>query len=405
MKKLYLLFFILIQISCTDKQPAKTIRIHEKSNETVRYSQVFRSAEFVKLETRQECLVSNIATLKVDDDRIFVFDVWLGIVFIFSQDGHFIDKIGKKGKGPGEMITPRGFTLDKLNKQIEILDASGKKMLIFDYNGNYIKTNKSVYVLGFEKLTNSDYIGYSYNYSFANQEKSISSVLAIFNSDGQFIKEFKDITTMPPSLGFVTHSNLFLDKNNNAYIIPIFENSLFRVDPSFNIERIYEFVFDTNIPKGILEEPANYIFAKKLYSGNKYPYMIEDVYVVNDNVNFTFTYNRQNYHTFWKLNTNNAITVETRNFNNDLALVESLGFRGTFSEGIIDVVEAIDFIDIYTKAIEEDKELSVIQPASMKNTLTTLVKAISPNDNPILIFYTYKSVLSGKTISKLNKMG
>jgi len=390
MKKFLTLVFIPMILNCTSDHSLKTIRIHEKSNIKVTYSQIFKTVKLIKLETNPDCFISNIATLKVDDDRIFVFDVWLGIVFIFSQDGHFIDKIGRKGKGPGEMITPRGFTLDKLNKQIEILDASGKKMFIFDYNGNYIKTYNSVFVLGFEKLTNSSYIGYSYNGPFFGEGEHILSELAIFDSKGRISKEFKDIRTIPRSVSMITHSNLFLEKNGNAFIVPIFENSLFRVDQSQNIERICDFIFDTKIPAGIFKEPADVYSVIKEYSRKKCPYLINGLNVVNDNVNFTFTYNRQNYHTFWKLNTNNAITVETKNFNNDLALVESLGFRGTFSEGIVDVVEAIDFIDCYTKAIEEDKELSVIQPAGMKDTLSTLFKSTSPNDNPILIFYTYK---------------
>jgi len=389
MKNLLAIVITIILVS-NSVYSQRTILIHEKSNDKVTYSQIFKSAKLVKLETKPECLISYIGGLKVDADRIFAFDARLGIVFIFSQNGQFIDKIDRKGKGPGEMITPYGFSLDRINQQIEILDVSGKKMLIFNYNGNYIRTNKSVGVFGFEKLTNSEYIGYSYNGPFGNQDKQIQSELAIFDKEGRIIKEYQDITTIPQTVFFITGSNLFLEKSGNAYIVPIFDNSLFRVDQSLNIEKMCCFKFDTKIPKKFLTEPADFRSASIEYATNKYPYLIRGLVVVNDNVNFRFLYDSEPYHTFWNFNSKNTITIKNKNFSNDLALVGSTSFRGAFNEGVIDIVEAVDFIDVYTKAIQDDKELSVIQTAGMKNNLSTVFKATSPDDNPILIFYTYK---------------
>jgi hypothetical protein len=390
MKKIILQFIVYITCFSLTGICQKQIQVHEKSNTQAAYSQFFKAAKLVKLETNPGCLISNVSELKTDTDRIFIYDARLGSVFIFTNNGHFLVRIGVIGKGPGEMITPRGFTLDKKLKQIELLDFSGRKILQYDYNGNYIKSQDAVFTLSFEKIKDSNYIGYSYGGPFADKGKPIQSDLAIFNANGQFIKQFEIIRRVPRRLSFATSTNMVIDENAIAYIIPIYENSLFRVTQSINIEKICDFVFDTKIPKGILEDLGSFDMAAKVFSQNNYPFLVQSLCVINNRVNFTFRYDHQINHTFWKIGTDAATTVKSSNFINDMAIIKSREFKGIFDEGIIDVVEASDFIENFTKAIEEDKELSTIQPFPMRKSLVELAKEISINDNPILIFYSYK---------------
>jgi hypothetical protein len=158
--------------------------------------------------------------------------------------------------------------------------------------------------------------------------------------------------------------------NNKAYIIPIFENNLLQVDHSLNIETICNFKFDTKIPKNFLKEGSTSQSAMNDYERYNYPYLIYGLKVINDNLNLTFTYNHQIYSTFCNLNTNESITANNKNFINDFSLVGPSEFRGSFNEGIIQYIEATEFIDIYTNAIKEDKELSVIKTDGTKNKLS-----------------------------------
>jgi hypothetical protein len=238
-------------------------------------------------------------------------------------------------------------------------------------------------------LNNSNYIGYSYNGSFYISGKILKSESAIFDSEGRIVKEFKDIRTIPHSVCYLTGTNLFMD-NNKAYIIPIFENNLLQVDHSLNIETICNFKFDTKIPKNFLKEGSTSQSAMNDYERYNYPYLIYGLKVINDNLNLTFTYNHQIYSTFCNLNTNESITANNKNFINDFSLVGPSEFRGSFNEGIIQYIEATEFIDIYTNAIKEDKELSVIKTDGTKNKLSEVFKATTVNDNPILMFYSYK---------------
>ena len=357
---------IAVLICMTPVYAQKTIRIHENSDEKVTYSQIFISARLVKLETRPECLIGGKSMVRVDKDRIFLIGR-TGIVYIFSSEGRYLSKIDRKGKGPGEMIQPNGFALDRANDQIEIHDFSGRKMVIYDYDGKYIKTHKSAGVMGWEKLSESNYIGYSYNGPFNCDGKQIHSALAVFDTVGKCVKEFQNIGSTLSGNFVVTGSNLYLANDGSAYVVPINQKDLYRVDQLLNIVKVCDFDFDTKTPN-----------------------MICGLTVINENASLIFFYNRLFYRTFWKLKSNETITVENKKFINDLALVESTGFAGSFVDGVIEQVDAVNFIEIYNNAVKTDKGLKVIQQTGMKDQLTAMVKATSADDNPILIFYTYK---------------
>ena len=391
MRQLVITTFIPILICINSVNAQNIIRIHEKSNDKIAYSQIFQSAKLVKLETSPECVIGGIGTLKVDGDHLFAYDNRQETLFVFTIDGHFIAKIGTKGKGPGEMVNPAGFTLNRSKKQIEILDTGTKRILVFDYSGKYIKTNRSVWVRGFEKLSETNYIGYSYNGPFYSDDYAIGPmVLGIFNSQGRILKVFEGIRTIPGSISVVTHSNLFLSKDRNAYVVPIFQHGLFRIDTALNLVKVCDFVFDTKIPADHLLESTDFEAAVRDNSKKGYPGLISGIKVVNENLSFCYDYNRDMYCAFGKLSSNNTISVKRTNFLNDLALFETRFFVGSWDEGLIDIIEALDFKEEYKKVIQADKNLSIIKQPGIKDSILDLVKATNENDNPILIFYEYK---------------
>ncbi|MCX6224829.1 MAG: hypothetical protein NTV01_08805 [Bacteroidia bacterium] len=70
MNKFLPLVITAILIFCNPVKAQRTIRIHEKSDEKVTYSQIFKSAKLVKLETRPECLIGGKSSVRVDKDQL-----------------------------------------------------------------------------------------------------------------------------------------------------------------------------------------------------------------------------------------------------------------------------------------------------------------------------------------------
>ncbi len=365
------------------------IRLHEKSNITVRYSEVFKSVDFIKLETNPECLISSISSIKFDDDKIFIFDSRQYKLLIFNIDGSFVTKIGQMGKGPGEMLGPTDFTLDRENNRVEILDAPSTKTLVYDYDGNYLKTFKSVYASGFEKLESNKYLAYSYNYPIATDKVQIHADLIGFDEQGKVLKEFQKIRTIPDGIGSIM-SNLILDNEGNAYLIPIFETRLFKIDKNFNITKTWDIVFDTKIPKNPYKNARNFQDLGSTLSSKKYPGIIYRLTSVKNMISFIFTYQGKGYNSFFNIQDNSTISVQSDNFINDLAFLESKGFRGQFNDGLIAYYSGNTFRDIYLKSIEDDPEMKIIESKEMKDRLSSLYKNTKPADNPILFLYTYR---------------
>ena len=383
---------MIVLLAITTKQFAalpQEIRIHEKSNKTVLYSEIFETVDFIKLETNPECLISGISSIKIDNEKIFIFDERQYKLLIFNIDGSFVNKIGRLGKGPGEMIGPTAFTLDRKNDRIEILDAPSTKTLVYDYDGNYIKTLKSVYASGFEKLDSSKYLGYSYNYPITTDIKLVNADLIGFDEQGKILKEFEKIRNIPDGISGVM-SNLTLDNEGNAYLIPIFETRLFKIDKDFNITKTWDIIFDTKIPKNAYKNAKNFKDLSRTLSSKKYPGMIYILTSVKNMISFNFHYNGKGYNSFINLQDNSTISVQSDNFINDLALLKSNGFRGKFDEGVIALYSGNTFREMYLNSIEDDSEMKLIQSKGMKEKLSSLYNNTDPNDNPILFFYTYK---------------
>ncbi|MHA1974375.1 MAG: 6-bladed beta-propeller [Candidatus Hodarchaeales archaeon] len=377
-----MLWFIIINVLSYKANPQDIIRINEKNEQEVLVSQIFESAKVVRLETSNKCLISNISALKVDSNRIFIFDRRVESVFAFNLEGKFLNKIGSKGKGPGEFIGPSDISLDRENKNIEILDYHAQKILVYDYDGNYIRSQNAFMVEDFEKVNHFSYLGYTYNFPFIAKDKVIKSVLAAFNKEGKIVKEFKNIGKIPRRINPITGSNMCQDEKGDIFLVPILENSLFRVDETLQIKKICDFQFDSHIPKRILDGVSDMKAAFQKYLDLNVPFFISMVNVLGDQLYLSFLYKREAYSFFWNMNTGKTITVANKKLINDLAMVESFGFSGIYNEGLI----AITTAQIFTESFKKND----IQSVSNSEYLSRMVKELTPEDNPILIFYKYK---------------
>lgn len=108
-----------------------------EKKEKILFSDLFKDVKVIPLETSDSCLVSRIESVRYRDNKFFILDPDQDIIFIFDNEGHFLNKISKKGKGPGEYVDIRSFDVDAKDKLITI--ASYKKIIFYDFQGTYIK--------------------------------------------------------------------------------------------------------------------------------------------------------------------------------------------------------------------------------------------------------------------------
>ena len=105
--------------------------------------QVFKLSEFassiryVRLETHEDCLVTNrIHNIYLEDNKIFVLDDEPYLKVFDAETGKYLYNIGSKGQGPGEL--PYLYSVDINPYENNILLCWGNFLHRFDFDGNFL---------------------------------------------------------------------------------------------------------------------------------------------------------------------------------------------------------------------------------------------------------------------------
>ncbi len=112
-------------------------------------SDITQRIEYIPLEFTPECPVKTDASffsIHVSSRDIFVLSK---DVFHFDGNGKFLNRIGRKGNGPGEYTIPLRLAVDTIARRVYVL-SNNARLVVFDFNGKHIRT-----ILG-EKIRNID---------------------------------------------------------------------------------------------------------------------------------------------------------------------------------------------------------------------------------------------------------
>lgn len=104
-------------------------------------SQFVDDIEFIPLETTDECLIGeSIRNIVITKSNIVIFD-YEGC-YRFDRKGKFLNKIGKKGNGPGEYTKPMSIVVDTLNSWGYFSDNWSGRFMKYDFEGNSLEELK-----------------------------------------------------------------------------------------------------------------------------------------------------------------------------------------------------------------------------------------------------------------------
>lgn len=160
-------------------------------------------------------LFSGIRTIKPDHQgRIFVADVSDNAVRIFDDRGHFVKKLGGRGRGPGEFLEVTSIGITDTD-EIIVLDRFQNRITFFDSNGE-LKQTETTEVLS-----------------------SGASALYIDNENNRF---------------FLV-ARYYMDQEDEGYLIHHINNSWAQAEAHY--VNVFEYFFDQSKPlhRGISESP------------------------------------------------------------------------------------------------------------------------------------------------------
>ncbi|MBV4087844.1 6-bladed beta-propeller [Bacteroides thetaiotaomicron] len=213
------------------------------------------SIKYIPLET-SECLLSDIECIKNDGNFYFVKDS-RGL-FVFDEEGHFINEISHRGIGPDEYVYSDNFYLDRDNKLVCLICNSARKILQYSYIGTYSNTiqlnAKDANIESAMMCGEGELIAYyplSNDYSLSKSEYStfrIKNNLLI----GETLLKAKKMATQNVHYSFLHYPIALLD--DQYFFISVLSNELFVYEEGKIMSRYYLNMPENEPSESFIEE-------------------------------------------------------------------------------------------------------------------------------------------------------
>lgn len=141
--KQYIIFCLLLTwlFSCKNIESESAIleiKPNFENNSESTINKIFKSIEFVSLEANSAALISFVHKAVMDDSIIVTLDLSTNAVMIFDRQGNHIKTLNK-GRGPGEYLSVTDINLNSYDKSVEILDMFSI-IRKYDYEGSFINS-------------------------------------------------------------------------------------------------------------------------------------------------------------------------------------------------------------------------------------------------------------------------
>lgn len=181
--------------------------------------------------------VPDIGRFDIDSEgNIYFLQGREKLVFKFNKEGHFVTSFGRRGQGPGEIMSPIYLNITEQD-EIPIQDYSKLKLFIFNKNGIIInETSIGLQSRGyFIPLENENYLHYRDYFDPTTQHRY--DILELHNSKFEMLKELdkcdydpvvaftqqRKIFTPRVFISQVLHGRIYVGHENRGYEILVYD--------------------------------------------------------------------------------------------------------------------------------------------------------------------------------------
>jgi hypothetical protein len=339
------------------------VEVDYKSNDEIILSDYVKQVKIVRLETSDDVLLGEfIRRVQLFDNKLFVFDMQTNSLFVFTETGKFLYKIGSAGQGPGEYAYIMDFTVSEQGAFLQVSGSAGYSILHYDLEGRYIRTVAHNY-MSLEFIRDNDNFLISVEAATGKRFQ-----VALIDTAGALLKTFFS-RPRDSFMGIWGRSNCFIYYDSlNKYFSPRHGNDFYKWNGENDWEKIVSLSFGD---KTYTEDVA------KLdgFGENDFPYILRDcAFIIGDMLIFDFFHKTPPlHHCFYNMRTGETKSGYVKN---DL-LPNYNRFAPNCQNGnrLIEVLQAEWILNGFPNFRE-------VEP-SLKN--------LSEDDNPVLIFYEFKN--------------
>ena len=334
------------------------------------------SIQVVKLETNENCLISQIAKIVYDKNHIYILDAGMPSAGLlkYTLSGKFVQKIANKGKGPGEYIRLDDFLL--VNGQFVLLDAVTGKIMFFSKAGDFI--NEFSINQAAEKFGQVDTNHFAI---FKGNRPSTLSIshdkISIIDNEGNTVKK---LMKMP---SYLRGKSLELYKPTASFgkellYTDSFSNDIFQVDKD-SVTVKYRFDFGKNS----FDNYNSFLQVNKQLSTGELLTAINKKDVVNNLDNFNET---EKYLSFYCLKKGKQFLLYYNKKEKRSYVFQPLILPHIYSDDNF-------FVSSVPSSVFEDmkgKNLKELSKDRLFSKFVPIIKQTKDSDNPILITYYFK---------------
>lgn len=222
MKKypVYLMIVLLFSWSFSQKDKLMNSPLSESEIKALssagKIEDIFLMKSETQLELTDESAIAVISDIVRDSKGNFIIaDGWrLNCIWIFNPDGHFLQKLGRQGQGPGEYNTPVRITVNS-EDEILISDYLRRRIIFYDRNYRYERE-----ILIKEKMYHSVHVNgkdeiYMYEGMVGPRDKYVFDTIKKLNEKGETVLTFAPIPKKVLGMGFsASGDGMTIDKND-----------------------------------------------------------------------------------------------------------------------------------------------------------------------------------------------
>ena len=164
----------------------------------------------LEIKEPENVIFNSLGDIATDSkNNIYISDRKEKLIYLFNEEGKFLKKIGRTGRGPGEFIRPCSIYIDPKDI-IYVLDESQRRVEIFDSEANHIK---SIKFINFPSGSGPNIIiDKNGNFYISGWYRFQNSVIAKFSSTGELLKHFSLPVIEYERIEFDDHSQIMVNQ-------------------------------------------------------------------------------------------------------------------------------------------------------------------------------------------------
>ena len=147
---------------------------------------------------------------------------------IFSEKGDFIQKIGSKGHGPGELIDPFFSAVDTSTGNIYCVDQGNNRIVCYTKNGKYLKDIKTPFAI-------DDIKYYRHKIYIVVNNPANHKFINIYDKEGKLYKSFGEI--FEPEILSLKFGYMLVNSNIQ---LNIYNDKIYAIYGALPIVQVYD---------------------------------------------------------------------------------------------------------------------------------------------------------------------